>query len=195
MLREEHKSKTGWIVLIVIVVLILISVAVVVGGYNKAVRYDESVQEKWDQVLALYEDVDTKELGFGEKPNLIYTLVQVDREEEARSLFEESRAEAEKDSMFAYLTNAAFAVGDTAASLAYLKKLEMEDPPPVITLIKVHAMHGHVDEAFAYLEEAYEKKINWVTRLGVYPKYDPDWAMLAEDPRYEALMKKIGIRG
>ena len=50
MLREEHKSKTGWIILIVIVVLILISVAVVVGGYNKAVRYDESVQEKWGQV-------------------------------------------------------------------------------------------------------------------------------------------------
>jgi LemA protein len=50
MLREEHKSKTGWIILIVLLVLILISVAVVVGGYNKAVRYDESVQEKWAQV-------------------------------------------------------------------------------------------------------------------------------------------------
>ena len=50
MLREEHKSKTGWIVLIVLVVLILISVAVVVVGYNKAVGYDESVQEKWAQV-------------------------------------------------------------------------------------------------------------------------------------------------
>ena len=47
---KEKKSKTGWIVLIVILALILIVVAVVVSGYNKAIRYDESVQEKWAQV-------------------------------------------------------------------------------------------------------------------------------------------------
>ena len=68
MLREEHKSKTGWIILIVLVVLILISVGVVVGGYNKAVRYDESVQEKWAQV----ENVLVRR--FDLIPNLIETV-------------------------------------------------------------------------------------------------------------------------
>lgn len=68
MLREERKSKTGWILFIVFAALILISVAVVIGGYNKAVRYDESVQEKWAQV----ENVLVRR--FDLIPNLIETV-------------------------------------------------------------------------------------------------------------------------
>ena len=44
------KVGTGVIILIALVVLVLIAVLAVWGGYNKAVRLDEAVQERWAQV-------------------------------------------------------------------------------------------------------------------------------------------------
>ncbi len=44
------KSYTGWIILGVIVLLVVIGLAVVVGGYNSAVRRSEAVKSRWGNV-------------------------------------------------------------------------------------------------------------------------------------------------
>ena len=46
----DGKIGTGVIVLIVFVALLLVGFLVVWGGYNKAIRLDESVQGRWAQV-------------------------------------------------------------------------------------------------------------------------------------------------
>jgi len=142
----------------------------------------------------LYEEIDPDDLQLHDIAQMFTFLVDLGRLDEARALFDEHRAAAEADSNFIGLASGSFALGDTAASLAYLQQAEKIDPPPIIALIPLHALHGNLDLAFAYLEKAYDMKNNWVTRLGVYPKTGAAWAILAEDPRYEELMKKIGIR-
>ena len=49
-LNQAGKISTGLIVFIVFAAILLVGLLVVWSGYNKAVRLDESVQERWAQV-------------------------------------------------------------------------------------------------------------------------------------------------
>ncbi len=53
----------------------------------------------------------------------------------------------------------------------------------------VHAYRGEVDEAFAWLERAYKKRDPDL----VYLKPDHILSRLHGDPRWGALLKKIGL--
>ena len=164
----------------------------------KGWRYQKSLvlerQEKPAEALASLEEEDSEPLSRREIARKTWLLVKLDRRDEAAELFEEYKVLAERDSIYEGLVGLAFDLGDTAASLAYIDIMERLEPRPVFALAPLYALHGNLDQAFACLEEAYERKINWITRLGIMPTYDPSWAILAEDPRYEELMKKIGIR-
>jgi TolB-like protein/tetratricopeptide (TPR) repeat protein/tRNA A-37 threonylcarbamoyl transferase component Bud32 len=48
---------------------------------------------------------------------------------------------------------------------------------------------GETDEAIAWLAKAYEERDNLLTMLRVYPFFDP----LRSDPRFNELMKKVGL--
>jgi len=159
---------------------------------SKALLY--GMQEDWDEALAVYEDVDPDDLPLDDKVVLVNIFAKLGRMDEARALFEENRAEAEKDSLYSSLASLAYTLGDTATSLSYLEIMKKTEPSPLINIAYIHTLHGDMDQAFACLEEAYDRKINWVTRLGILPKVNPGWAPIADDPRYEPLMKKIGIR-
>ncbi|HEX3248775.1 MAG TPA: protein kinase [Pyrinomonadaceae bacterium] len=56
-------------------------------------------------------------------------------------------------------------------------------------LALVHAALGEIDVAFKYLEESYEQREEAILSLKVDPKADP----LRSDPRFLALLKKIGV--
>ena len=53
----------------------------------------------------------------------------------------------------------------------------------------LHGMLGEVDEAFAWLERAYEEREKIMILLGVLPQLDP----LREDPRFDDLVRRVGI--
>ncbi len=54
----------------------------------------------------------------------------------------------------------------------------------------VHAFRGESDEAFEWLEQAYQRHD---TGLGQYLAFDPLLASLRTDPRYRALLRKVNL--
>jgi hypothetical protein len=48
---------------------------------------------------------------------------------------------------------------------------------------------GNNDEAFAWLEKAYLARSTMLTTLKVEPIYDP----LRSDPRFQELMRRVGL--
>jgi len=61
-------------------------------------------------------------------------------------------------------------------------------PPSYLAIIAIAT--GHNDKAFAYLDKSYQDRSEHVLYLGVEPLVDP----LRNDPRFESLLKKIGIK-
>jgi len=53
----------------------------------------------------------------------------------------------------------------------------------------VYAYLGDVDEAFAWLDEAYEYRDQWLPFLNVNPEFD----VLRADPRFDELVARVGI--
>jgi hypothetical protein len=57
------------------------------------------------------------------------------------------------------------------------------------SLAQLYAGLGEQDQAFAWLEGAYQKRDYSLTGLRVSPYYDP----LRSDPRFAQLLKKMGL--
>ncbi len=71
--------------------------------------------------------------------------------------------------------------------LTDLSKRRYVDPVPVAT---VHAGLGEKDQAFEWLEKGYEERSSQLTVIKVNPIYDS----LRSDPRYEELLRRIGLQ-
>jgi hypothetical protein len=57
-------------------------------------------------------------------------------------------------------------------------------------LALAHLALGHTDEALRFLEEGLDMRWGWIYPfLAVYPLLDP----LADDPRFQRLVEKVGI--
>ena len=67
-----------------------------------------------------------------------------------------------------------------------LSKRRYEDPG---TIASYYAILGKKDEAFAWLDKAYAEKSNSLAYIKVIPQFDG----LQTDPRYAALLKKMGL--
>ena len=53
----------------------------------------------------------------------------------------------------------------------------------------VHAGLGQKDEAFAWLDRAFEERSHWL----VWLRLDPRWKSLREDARFGTLVRKMGF--
>jgi hypothetical protein len=53
----------------------------------------------------------------------------------------------------------------------------------------LHACLGDIDEAFRWLDVAVEEGATGLIFLRVHPRMDP----IRKDPRYAALLKKVGL--
>ena len=75
-------------------------------------------------------------------------------------------------------------------ALAELRKMDRERRADAISLI-IACSTGHLkDEAFAWLELAYQQHSNALSSLKVNPIYDP----LRSDPRFDDLLQRIGLK-
>jgi TolB-like protein/Tfp pilus assembly protein PilF len=81
--------------------------------------------------------------------------------------------------------------GDTKAARAILKDLQEKndagDDPIAVLIVQVGL--NDKDAAFASLERAYELHSTAISTLKVHPIFDP----LRNDPRFTALMKRVGL--
>jgi tetratricopeptide (TPR) repeat protein len=59
--------------------------------------------------------------------------------------------------------------------------------PALICIIYIGL--GNRDQAFAWLEKAYNERSSWMTWLKVEPKFD----RLRSDERFEVLMRRVGV--
>lgn len=76
---------------------------------------------------------------------------------------------------------------ESDAALAELKE-KFEDEGPY-QIAEIHAFRGEVDEAFAWLDRAYAQRDSGLVDM----KGDPLLANLEDDPRYDALLKKMNL--
>ncbi len=74
-------------------------------------------------------------------------------------------------------------------ALAELKVLAKKGYVSPFNMATIHAGLGEKDEAFAWLEQAYEERSRSMAWLKVTEECDS----LRADPRFESLLKRIGL--
>jgi hypothetical protein len=62
-------------------------------------------------------------------------------------------------------------------------------PESVYRLAEINAYLGDVDEAFQWLEKAYEYRTLWMP----WVKVDPSLDALRSDPRFDQLLRRMGL--
>lgn len=73
-----------------------------------------------------------------------------------------------------------------------LADLESKSPPRFVEPLEVAIVYealGERDTAFAWLDRALKARSHWLVALAVEPRFES----LRDDPRYEALVKKVGV--
>ena len=79
--------------------------------------------------------------------------------------------------------------GDKAAAETTLNDLLARDHVSSYDVALVYAGMGVVDEAFDWLERAYDERSGWLVFLQVEPRFDA----LRSDERFSALAKRVGL--
>ena len=80
--------------------------------------------------------------------------------------------------------------GDARRILAEFGELAERTYVPALYVAVIHAALGETDEAFQWLERAYDERSNWLTLLKVDPRIDS----LRSDGRFEELLGRIGLQ-
>ena len=82
--------------------------------------------------------------------------------------------------------------GRRADALAILHRLDSLSRSQYVTPFAVAAVHaalGQPDSAFAWLDRAVRDRSHWL----VWLNRDPRWQPLRGDPRYAALVRRVGL--
>jgi TolB-like protein/tetratricopeptide (TPR) repeat protein len=83
-------------------------------------------------------------------------------------------------------------LGQRQQTLGYLDRLLSAAASKYVSpysIAQVYLALGDTESALKYLEWANNDRTNWIMLLGVDPKFDP----LRSDPRFQALIKEIGL--
>jgi Flp pilus assembly protein TadD len=78
---------------------------------------------------------------------------------------------------------------EARAVLTELKQTSEKEYLPATSIALVYAGLGEKDQAFVWLEKAYEQRafhLQWI-------KLEPRWDSLRSDPRFEDLVRRIGL--
>ena len=73
--------------------------------------------------------------------------------------------------------------------LLYLKELPASWDVPSLSIATVQMGLGEIDRAFELLDKAYDERDSWLPYIKVWPEFEP----IRSDPRYNVLVKKMGL--
>jgi tetratricopeptide (TPR) repeat protein len=135
-------------------------------------------------------------------PNFAITHVFLADAYKQKGMFSEAIAEAEKSAelvnpdqsltRIALLGHAYAVAGKTQQAqrvLAKLKTLSRDQYLPPYHVALVYAALGQKDEAFEWLETAFQDR-QWMM---AFLKVDPRWDTIRSDPRFDKLLKRTGL--
>ena len=74
------------------------------------------------------------------------------------------------------------------------KTLELQskvDPPRFYLLVLGYALQGETEKAFYWIGQAFENRVGWIPFVGTDPGLDG----LRADPRFHALLRRLGVQG
>jgi tetratricopeptide (TPR) repeat protein len=78
---------------------------------------------------------------------------------------------------------------DAQHVLAELEKISKRHHVSPCLMAFIHAGLGEKDQAFGWLEKAYQERSAWL----VYAKVDPKYDNLRSDPRFSNLLRRVGL--
>jgi TolB-like protein/Flp pilus assembly protein TadD len=78
---------------------------------------------------------------------------------------------------------------EARAILATMKEGGNSGYCPPLEIARVYVGLGELDEAMRWLEQAYEARDSWMIRLAL----DPSFAPLRADPRFDSLLRRVGL--
>jgi hypothetical protein len=112
---------------------------------------------------------------------------------EALPAIERASALSRENAMsLAFLGYGHAGVGNRSRALRILEELTQASRQryiPALSFAVVYVGLGEKDQAFAWLEKAYDERFN---RLA-YLRREPVWDSLRSDPRFDDLLRRIGL--
>ena len=154
--------------------------------YYMARRYDQAINE-FDNTLELFPRMWTAHWGRG----LSYCQ---------RGMRDQATSDLERAVELSGASNAALGalglgqamLGETKAAdqtLAQLIARSKQQYLPPVTISAIHAAKGDLENAFRWLEKAYEVRCRSLAWLAVGHEFDP----MREDPRYQDMLRRMGL--
>jgi eukaryotic-like serine/threonine-protein kinase len=133
-------------------------------------------------------------------PNYPLAYWQLGQAEAEKGMYREALSHLEKDSALtrgspmalAYVGNVLARTGERSRALQVLEQLKSASKQRYVYslgLARVYAGLGDKDRAFVWLEKAYEERSTALYFL----KVDPIWDPLRSDPRFNDLLRRIGL--
>jgi len=151
-------------------------------------RYEEAVAEVRQQ-LARQSSSDTARLRY----LLANVYVLQGKLREAVSEARLARAALAKpgatDAFLAIVLASAGEKAEARAMVDSILRLAQERYIPPVRIARLYAALGETDHAFEWLQTAYDTRSDHLLHLNISPYYDN----LRADPRFQALLKKIGL--
>lgn len=92
-------------------------------------------------------------------------------------------------SRVAYVYGSAGQKAHARHALERLFQLERREPVDAAAIVKAYISVGDKEHALDWLERAYTEKLTALTPLKVDPVYDP----LRSDPRFQELLRRVGL--
>ncbi len=158
-----------------------LTIVPVIGHLTMAHRYDEALDElrQWQ---AIFPD---DRLVLSWLPTVLW--LQGHYEES----LEELRRRSPPDSPYVRAVEKGFKDGGAeGADRAAGDYLASRPSPSAIQVARAYSGAGEIDLAFEWLERAYEERRPQILHVVAYPEFDS----IRSDPRYEELLRRIGIR-
>jgi TolB-like protein/DNA-binding winged helix-turn-helix (wHTH) protein/Tfp pilus assembly protein PilF len=149
-------------------------------------RYDEAIREFRNALAARPDDV-VPLLPLG------WALFYNHQADEAIRVWEKAAAATDRSPgvictlIWAYARTGRRA--DALRLLAELKKRQQTGYIPAGAFVSAYLGLGDNDEAFAWLERAYQEQSNILIYIKVFPPFDP----LRGDPRFQDLVRRVGL--
>jgi TolB-like protein/DNA-binding winged helix-turn-helix (wHTH) protein/Flp pilus assembly protein TadD len=149
-------------------------------------HYDDAVQEL-RSVLAVEPDDAYARWILG------FALIANHHPEEAVPVLEKGVSASDRSPAIVGLLVHAYAkAGRRADALRLLEELKRRKQTgyvPAAAFVKAYLGLGEYDQAFSWLEEAYEEQSNLLQFLKVHPIFDP----IRDDPRFADLVRRVGL--